>query len=70
MANSENKKENKPGFFKTVEAEWKKIIWPSRESVLKQALAVTAVAVVVGILITIFDFFIQYGINFITGINL
>ncbi|MCQ2523013.1 MAG: preprotein translocase subunit SecE [Lachnospiraceae bacterium] len=70
MANSENKKDNKPGFFKTVKAEWKKIIWPSRESVLKQSVAVTAVAVVVGILITIFDFFIQYGINFITGINL
>ncbi len=59
-------KEKKTGFFDTVSAEWKKIVWPSKDSVLRQSVAVTAVAVVVGILITVFDFLIQYGINFIT----
>ena len=62
----DSKKENKPGFFKTVQAEFKKIVWPSRESVFKQSLAVTGVCLVLGILITIFDFLIQYGVNFIT----
>ena len=61
-----NTKESKPGFFKTVGIEFKKIVWPSRESVLKQSVAVTVIAIVVGILITIFDFLIQYGVNFIT----
>ena len=61
-----NTKESKPGFFKTVGIELKKIVWPSRESVLKQSVAVTVIAIVVGILITIFDFFIQYGVSFIT----
>jgi len=65
MADS-NTKENKPGFFKTVAIEFKKIVWPSREDVLRQSVAVTAIAIVVGILITIFDFLIQYGVNFIT----
>ena len=51
-----NTKENKPGFFKTVAIEFKKIVWPSRESVLKQSVAVTVIAIVVGILITIVDF--------------
>lgn len=59
-------KEKKTGFFKTVSAEFKKIIWPSKESVLKQSIAVTVIAIVLGGLITVFDFFIQYGINFIT----
>lgn len=65
MADSNNK-ENKPGFFKTVKIEFKKIIWPSKESVFRQSVAVTAIAIVVGILITVFDFLIQYGVNFIT----
>ena len=59
-------KEKKPGFFKTVSVEWKKIVWPSKESVFRQSVAVTAIAIVVGILITVFDFLIQYGVNFIT----
>ncbi len=65
MADS-NTKENKPGFFKTVAVEFKKIVWPSKEDVLRQSVAVTVIAIVVGILITIFDFLIQYGVNFIT----
>ena len=65
MADS-NTKENKPGFFKTVAIEFKEIVWPSKEDVLRQSVAVTVIAVVVGILITIFDFLIQYGVNFIT----
>lgn len=66
MADSKEKKDNKPGFFKTVSVEFKKIIWPSKETVFRQSVAVTATALVVGILITVFDFLIQYGINFIT----
>ena len=61
-----NNKESKPGFFKTVKVEFKKIVWPSKESVFRQSVAVTAIAIVVGILITVFDFLIQYGVNFIT----
>ena len=65
MADS-NTKESKPGFFKTVAIEFKKIVWPSKEDVLRQSVAVTVIAIVVGILITVFDFLIQYGVNFIT----
>lgn len=63
---ADSKKENKPGFFKTVSAEFKKIVWPAKESVFRQSVAVTIIAVVLGGLITVFDFLIQYGINFIT----
>ena len=63
---ADSSKENKPGFFKTVSAEFKKIVWPSKESVVRQSVAVTVIAIVLGGLITVFDFLIQYGINFIT----
>ena len=53
-------------FFKDLKSEFKKIVWPSKESVFRQSVAVTAIAIVVGILITVFDFLIQYGVNFIT----
>ena len=62
----DSKKEKKPGFFKNVSAEFKKIIWPTKESVFKQSVAVTLICLVLGILITILDFLIQYGVNFIT----
>jgi len=65
MGDSKNK-ESKPGFFKTVKVEFKKIVWPNKEDVFRQSVAVTAIAIVVGILVTVFDFLIQYGVNFIT----
>ncbi len=66
MANTQNNKAEKVGFFKTVAVEFKKIIWPSKESVLRQSVAVTAVAIVIGVMVALFDFLIQYGVNFIT----
>lgn len=64
MADSnKGKKEN---FFVTVREQFKKTDWPKKESVFRQSVAVTAIAIVVGILITVFDFLIQYGVNFIT----
>ncbi len=65
MANTANK-EAKPNFFKTVSVEFKKIIWPSKEAVLRQSIVVTGVALVVGVMVALFDFLIQYGVNFIT----
>ena len=66
MGKSETK-ENKPGFFKTVSVEFKKIIWPDKESVFRQSVAVTAVAVAIGAMVALFDYLIQFGVKFITG---
>lgn len=65
----DSKKENKTGFFKTVSAEYKKIIWPTKESTIRQSVAVTVIAIVLGGLVTLFDFLIQNGVNFITAIG-
>lgn len=67
MGNSESaEKAQKPSFFKGVKSELKKISWPDKQSLLKQSVAVVCISVVVGAIITVLDFFIQYGVKFLT----
>lgn len=58
----------KHGFFKGVKSEFKKISWPDRQSTFRQSVAVVAIAVVVGVIIAMMDYVIQYGVNFLTSI--
>ena len=67
MADSTEKKA-RPSFFKGVKAEFKKISWPDRQSTFKQSVAVVAISVVVGVLIAVLDYAIQYGVNFLTSL--
>ena len=63
------KKEQKAGlsvFFKGVKAEFKKISWPDKNKLLKQSVAVVSISVVLGLLISVLDTIIQYGVNFLT----
>lgn len=64
---AENKTE-KPSFFKGVKTEFRKITWPSQDSLIKQTVAVVCVSVVLAVLIALFDTVIQYGINFISSL--
>lgn len=61
-------KQKRPSFFKGAKAEFKKISWPDRQSTLKQSVAVVAISVVVGVIISVLDYFIQYGVNFLTSL--
>lgn len=61
-------KQARPGFFKGVKSEFKKISWPDRQSTLKQSVVVVAISVVLGVIIAILDYVIQYGVNFLTSI--
>ena len=51
-----------------MKAEYKKIIWPEKNDVLKQSVAVVCISVVLGAIIAILDFVIQYGVDFLTGL--
>lgn len=53
-------------FADGVKAEFKKISWPDKQSLFKQTIAVVSVSVVLGLIITIFDTVIKYGINILT----
>jgi len=61
-------KQTRPSFFKGVKAEFKKIIWPDRKSTVKQSVAVVFISVVVGVIIAVIDYLVQYGVNFLTSI--
>ena len=52
MGDSANtEKTKKPGFFKGVKSEFKKIAWPDKKSLFKQTFAVVVTTVVLGVLI-------------------
>jgi len=61
-------KKNRPGFFKGVKSEFKKIVWPDKEATFKQSVAVVVISVVVGVIIAILDYVVKNGVNFITSI--
>ena len=67
MADSTTK-QNRPGFFKGVKTEFKKITWPDKKATLKQSIAVVAISVVLGVIIALLDYVIKYGVNFLTSI--
>ena len=56
-------------FFRGVRAGWGKIVWPSRETALKQLAAVLIVSVITGLLIVLVDFGSERLINFLLGIG-
>ena len=55
-------------WWEGVKAEWRKIIWPTQEDLVKQTTVVTVVSIILGIIIAILDFLIQHGIDFLIGL--
>ncbi len=72
MAENTNAVENaaKKGgsWFKGLKAEYKKVIWPNKEEVRKQTIAVVLISFVVGLVIAVLDMGLQYGIDFIINL--
>ena len=70
MGNTENvEKAPKTSWFSGLKAEFSKIVWPEQKSVVRQTMAVIAVSVVTGLIIALLDWVIQYGVNFLVGLN-
>ncbi len=63
QANKTNEKTAKTGFFTGVKSEFRKIIWPSKESLTKESIAVIVTTVVLGGIVALLDLGIQYLIN-------
>ena len=64
--NAKNESKPKTSFFKGLEMEFKEISWPDKNTLLKQSVAVTVVSIILGGIIAVLDFAIQYGVNFLT----
>ena len=62
---SGKEKTQKKSWFKGLQAEFKKIIWPDKKTLAKQTTAVVVVSVVLGALIAVIDALLNYGIEFL-----
>ena len=58
-------KTQKKSWFKGLKAEFRKIVWPDKNTLAKQTTAVVAVSVVLGALISVVDALLRYGIDFL-----
>ncbi|MBE6950287.1 MAG: preprotein translocase subunit SecE [Ruminococcaceae bacterium] len=55
-------------FFREMRSELKKVVWPTKEQVIKNALIVAGCVLVVGLFIWLFDFFAQVVITGLIGL--
>lgn len=62
-ANTTTESAVKAGFTREVKSEFKKIIWPSKESLTKESVAVIVTTIVLGGVVALLDLGIQYLIN-------
>ncbi len=66
--NAKVEKAPKTSWFDGLKAEFKKVSWPTKESLVRQTTAVIAASVAIGLMIAIMDTFIQYGVDFLIGL--
>ena len=55
-------------FFRELRSELKKVVWPTPQQVLKNAVIVAGCVIAVGIFIWLFDFVARFGIDALIGI--
>jgi preprotein translocase subunit SecE len=55
----------KKSWSEGLKSEFNKIVWPDKKSLGKQTGAVVVVSVILGVIITVVDFLVQYGVNLI-----
>jgi len=60
-----NESAQKRSFFKGLKSEFSKIVWPDKETVTKQTIAVISSAIALGLIIGILDLIIKFGLSFI-----
>ena len=64
MADSDKTNTNKvQEFCKGLKAEFRKIVWPTQETLTKQTVAVVSISVVLGLLISVLDWVYQLGLT-------
>ena len=64
---SKTPKAPKVKFFDGVKAEFKKIIWPDKDTLTKETAVVVVSTVILGIVIAALDLIIKFGLNIVLG---
>lgn len=63
MSETTVEKAKKKSWFKGLKAEFKKIIWPDKKTLVKQTVAVIVCSLFLGVLIWMVDVVLQNGID-------
>ena len=56
-------------FFKALKTEFKRIVWPDKDTIVKETTAVVVVTVILGVIIALLDFVIKTGLDKIIQIG-
>ena len=64
---SKTPKAPKVKFFDGAKAEFKKIIWPDKDTLTKETVVVVVSTVILGIVIAALDLIIKFGLNIVLG---
>ena len=65
MGETVKEKKQKQSWFKGLKAEFAKIIWPDQKTLTKETAAVVISSVVIGVIISIVDLVVRFGIEFL-----
>jgi len=65
MSEKAAKKQKRGSWFKGLKSEFKKVVWPDKQTLARQMIAVIVSSVMIGVIITIVDQIVQYGLEFI-----
>ena len=66
MSETTVEKTKKKSWFKGLKAEFKKIIWPDKKTLLRQTIVVIICSVLLGAIISLVDYLIVYGLDALT----
>ena len=61
------KSSKKKNWFAGLKAEFKKIIWPDKDTLTKETVVVVVSTVILGIVIAALDLIIKFGLNIVLG---
>lgn len=59
----ETQKTPKKSWFRGLKAEFSKIVWPTKNTIAKETGTVLVVAIILGVAVAVFDFFLQSGMD-------
>ncbi len=57
------KKSGLKNWYRGLQYEFRKISWPDKDTLTRETVTVTVVAIVLGVIIATLDMILQYGIN-------
>ena len=62
---NEKKKSGIKNWFQGLQSEFNKISWPDKDTLVRETVTVSVVAVILGILVATLDMVLQYGFDFL-----